>query len=586
MLRIILTILLLQLTLDNSFSQTKIASLDISGNDFFSASEIQNLMVSKKDGNFREEQFRLDLKTIRDKYKSAGFLFAKFTQDETRFTDDSSFVDIKLRIDEGKKVLVGKIDIQGNTSLTKEKLLKGFVTKPGENLNDNALNEDISNLLKEYESAGLPFAKVSVKEISLYDDNGTDKIKIELAVTENSKVKIEQVKIIGNESTQDYVILRELKLNENKTINSQSLRQFKERLDRLNIFEYVSDPKIYSLKNSKESGLLIEVKEGNTNTFDGIIGYNPPSGDQSGYITGLVNVSFRNLFGTARKLEAKYLQEVRETQELAFGYTEPYLFGLPLNIDLGFLQRIQDTAYTKRNFDLKGDIVFSDKFTMSAIGAYERVIPSDVLNSSFRISDSQILASGVEIKYDTRDNIFIPQSGFLYRSYITYGNKSIFNIGQFQTTGVDDNFVIEKYFIELDNYFSFVPRQTNVIRLYGGIVSSDLLEDSDFFRIGGNRFLRGYRYDQFLASKFATYNIEPRYSISRKGFLFAFLDGGYYFKPYDQINNYAEQSGFLYGYGIGIRLETGLGLIGVSYALGKDNGFLEGLLTFGLINDF
>ena len=71
-----------------------------------------------------------------------------------------------------------------------------------------------------------------------------------------------------------------------------------------------------------------------------------------------------------------------------------------------------------------------------------------------------------------------------------------------------------------------------------------------------------------------------------KVFSLVFFDAGYYFRPFDQINNYPEQSGFLYGYGVGIRLETGLGLIGVSYALNKESSFLDGLINFGLINDF
>jgi outer membrane protein insertion porin family len=163
---------------------------------------------------------------------------------------------------------------------------------------------------------------------------------------------------------------------------------------------------------------------------------------------------------------------------------------------------------------------------------------------------------------------------------------SIFNASQLQNLGYSENYSIQRYFLEFDFYFSFLNRQTNLIKLYGGEVRSDKLEDADYFRIGGSKFIRGYRNEQFLASRIASGNIEPRYSISRKGFIFTFFDAGYYFRPFDAINNYPEQSGFLYGYGLGIRLESGLGIIGVSYALGKGDGFLDGKINFGLINDF
>jgi len=585
--KILFTILFLLTVSKISFPQTKIASISFSGNNFLSAYDLLNLMVSKKDGDFKEQQFFIDLKTIRDKYKSSGYLFAKFTEDKTFFSNDSSFVDIVLKIDEGKKVIVGKIDINGNSTFSDDYIWNKFETRVGDNLNDNVLNEDIKDLLKDYESRDLPFAKVIVKDISVYKDKGADKIKIDLLISENSKVNVEQVKIKGNETTKDYVIFRELKLVKNKTISSLSLQQMKERLDRLNIFETVADPKIYSLKNKNESGLLIEVREGNTNTFDGILGYNPPQGtDDNGYFTGLVNVSFRNLFGTGRKLEAKYQQEVKETQELEFKYFEPYFFNLPFNINFGFLQRIQDTTYTRRNLDFKGDFLFTDKFTISILGGYDRIIPSDIATPTFIIADSRIFLSGLELKFDSRDNIFVPSKGFLYRTYYSYGNKKIFNINQLQNLGYSESFSIQKYYLNLDFYFSFFKRQTNLLKLFGGEVRSDKLEDADFFRIGGNKFIRGYRNEQFLASRLAAINLELRYSISRKGFLFGFFDSGYYFRPADLINNYPEQSGFLYGYGFGIRLETGLGIIGVSYALGKDDGILDGKINFGLINDF
>ena len=574
-----------------TYSQTKVISIDISGNSFLSNSDILNMMVTKKDGNFSPDQFRTDLKTIRDRYKSAGYLYAKFAEEKIDYGEDSAYVDIVLKIDEGKKVVIGKIDIKGNNKISDEKILNNFGTKTGEPLYDVTLNNDILELLNSYEKINLPFAKVSISDISIYKEGDEDKLKIELNITENSEVIIEQVKIRGNESTNEDVIIRELKLDKNKTINSESLQEMKERLDRLKIFSSVSDLKIYSLKNTgdkkNQSGLLIEVVEGNTNTFDGVLGYVPPAGtDDAGYLTGYVNVSFRNLFGSGRKLEATYEQLVQETQELSFRYFEPYIFGLPLNAELQFLQRIQDTTYTRRYIDLKADFPFSDELTVSGIAGFERVIPSDNINVNLVLADSRTLSLGTEIKFDNRDNVYVPTKGFEFKTFYSYGSKEIYNIERLQALGYSQFYSVQKYSGQMDYYFSFVDRQSNLLRLFAGEINSEKIEDADFFRIGGSKFIRGYRIDQFLASRLALASLEARFSISRKGFLFGFYDTGYYLKPSDEINNFTEQSGVLYGYGIGIRLETGLGLMGVSYALGKDNDLLDGILNFGLINDF
>jgi len=545
------------------------------------------MMILKKGGDFSDKQTGEDIRTIRSKYKNEGFLLANIKEGTRIFNSDSTSVELNIEVKEGSRVTIGKIIIEGNEKISTEEILSNFETKLGDILRDNALNNDILELLNIYEKRGLPFAKVVIKDVSLYEDAGKEKLNIELAISENSKVEIDQIKIKGNDETNDNVILREVKLPKDKTVNIEFLSNLKRRLERLNIFESVEDPKIYSLKDKNKSGLLIQVKEGNTNTFDGILGYVPPANEnENGYLTGLVNVSFRNLFGTGRKIEAKYQAEVRSTQELQFNFTEPFVFGYPVYANLGFLQRIQDTTYTRRKFDLKADFLFSDNFTVSGLAGYERIIPTDSSKYYFKIADSQTFLTGLELKYDSRDNIYSPNRGILYTTSYSYGTKRIFNIQDLQGLGYQENFIVQKYSMDVEFYLSFLRRQSLLLRGFAGEVRSDKLEDADFFRIGGNKYIRGYRSEQFLASRLAAGTFEPRYLVSRKSFLFGFYDFGYYFKPEDLANNISEQSGFLFGYGFGIRLESQLGIIGVSYGLGKGDSFLDGKITFGLINSF
>ena len=97
---------------------------------------------------------------------------------------------------------------------------------------------------------------------------------------------------------------------------------------------------------------IIEVKEKNTNNFDGIIGYIPPGkNENTGYITGLVNISLRNLFGTGRAAAIKWNKYNRDSQELDLKYLEPWLLSYPLNINLELYQRVQDTTYVQRKLE-------------------------------------------------------------------------------------------------------------------------------------------------------------------------------------------------------------------------------------------
>jgi len=575
-----LLILIFLFFVSSSYSQSVVNSVSFSGNNFFSSMELSKSMTTKKDMPFNPAQFNADLISIRAKYKEAGFLLSKISDYKINFSDDSTTADISIQISEGEKVLIGRIDISGNKEVSTSQIVSMFETKTGEVLDEARLNNDIKEILNFYEKKGLPFTGAAIKDISIYYSGETPRILISINITEGTKTQIDEIRIKGNEITEPYVITREIGITEGQNINTEQLENIRRRLDNLAIFENVETPKIYEIKNSQKTGLLIEVKEGNNNTFDGVIGYvPPPSEEESGYFTGLVNVNFKNIFGTGRRLDAKWMQETKATQELEFKYMEPFVLGFPVNFNLGFLQRIQDSTYTKRKLEFKGDLKFTDNISGSLIFGLESIIPSSDSNVVFVTSDSRTLYAGSEIKYDSRDNIYNPSKGIGIKFNYTYGNKTIFS-------GIGESFNIQKYSSELDFFFTVFKRQTTFIRLSAAEVNSDKLEDADLIRVGGMRNIRGYRDEQFLAERFIYENFEPRFIIGRRSFLFLFFDAGYYFREADALNNIPVQEQFIYGYGLGLQIETGIGIIGVSYGLGKGDSFLDGKIHFGLINNF
>jgi len=122
--------------------------------------------------------------------------------------------------------------------------------------------------------------------------------------------------------------------------------------------------------------------------------------------------------------------------------------------------------------------------------------------------------------------------------------------------------------------------------LHGKELQGPLLEISDLFRLGGTNSLRGYRENQFLGSRIFWSNTEYRLLLTQRTFAFLFFDTGYYLRKGDELLKVEENSAFKIGYGLGINLETGLGILAVSYALAKGETFSEGKIHFGLVNEF
>ena len=61
-----------------------------------------------------------------------------------------------------------------------------------------------------------------------------------------------------------------------------------------------------------------------------------------------------------------------------------------------------------------------------------------------------------------------------------------------------------------------------------------------------------------------------------------FNDWGYY----SEKNKTSLKEEFLIGYGIGIRFDTPLGILGIDYGLGKGDTFSTAKVHFGIINTF
>ncbi len=573
----------------DSLFKTTIAKITFNGNEYYSVNQLLSMIVSKQGAEFIKEQFELDIKNIISNYQNEGFLNCSITNIEKSYNFDSSSVNIAISLQEGQQVLIGEILINGNKSFSAKELKDLMFTKTGKVLDAVALNRDIEQILTKYEEKGFTFASISVKEISSYNDKGTQKLRIVIGIEENEKIKIDDVVIEGNTTTKKKVILREIRLSDNNIVTKDNILDIRRTLENTGYFENVELPKIYKYKNS--TVLLIKVNEGNTNTFDGIIGYVPPSqNEDKGYFTGLVNLSLKNLFGTGRRIDAKWQKDAASTQELELKYLEPWVLGYPVNANIGFLQRIQDSTYIRRNVSFKADALITRSFSTSLLAYFERVIPtlSDQQQNTYTYSvfDSRLVSTGVEIRFDSRDYVYNPSRGILCKTSYLIGQKIIYNASSFPNLDVPRDFTVHKGTADIDFYYSFFKRQTSLISLHGVEIRSPKFENADFFRLGGSKTVRGYREEQFLASRAAWANFEIRYSLTRKTFASLFYDAGYYKKPLDEITLAPEQKGFIFGYGLGIRIETPLGIFGVSYALSKGDSMLEGKVHFGLINDF
>lgn len=539
---------------------------------------------------------------VLDAASTQGFAFARIDSVSWRWSSDSASVIATVFVVEGPLVLVGEITFAGSAGLSEEILRGEMDTQPGAVFRDAALNGDLRRFVAMHDAAGYPFAEARVEDVSLREQSdatsnipaasniptnpeapGTDEhtprdilADVSIVISEGPLFFIDEITVEGNDLTDADVIARETRFGEHERYDPEKMSDIRRRLERLQFFSRVDEPQLY-LRDTV-GGVLLRVAEGSTNQFDGVVGYQPPRGsEERGSVTGLVNLSLRNIFGTGRRLDARWERATSEISELELHYLEPWIAGLPVNIAAGLQQRQQDSAYVRRSLDGAVTFLWSSDLQLTASVQQTSVIPSE---GSTGIARSSTLAGGLELRIDTRDDVYNPREGITLRNSYSGGNKRSSGPAGDVTSAIQRLELDAAYFLEL------LPRSVLAASLHGRELRGGDLDASDLYRLGGANSLRGYREEQFSGTRLGWSSIELRYSLGRRTFAFAFFDFGYIEQSPDPARHRPAFSALRSGYGIGGRLETGLGIIGVSYALGEGDSIAEGKIHFGLINAF
>ena len=570
-----------------SFAQ-KVDRIEINKNSFFSDDEIKKWAGLNEGQNYFSGILDTSLSRISTNLISNGYFNFIFEGSQFELTSDSQKVSLLLNVDEGKPTYVKELFFKASDSVNIDDFISSLNYLKGEIFNRYEIETSISSLLTDFENRGFPFAAVKIQSVHFYDDSVSNDhyADIYLALDEGKQSRIDKIEVNGNTSTKDYVITRELRIEEGEEYSQQKIENLPRRLNKLRYFDPVPVPQFY-IDSQNNGVLLVNVKERNTNNFDGVIGYVPAAKDnESGYVTGLVNVTLRNIFGTGRAAAIRWQKLTRESQELELKYLEPWLFGYPFNLNAELFQRIQDTTYVQRRLGGALEFLATEDISASAFISTEEIIPTERTIPVFTVYNSSSLTTGLALRIDFRNDPIASTSGFLFETSYSFTNKEINGPEEYVTPETETDINLQRVTIGFGAFYEIFSRNVIAVNLNGKELSGPFFEQSDLWRFGGTRTVRGYREEQFLASRIAWANLEYRLMITQRSYAFIFFDSGYYFLEADPDRGIAQSEDYIFGYGLGITVETAIGLLGVSFALAQGDSFSEGKIHFGIINEF
>lgn len=439
-------------------------------------------------------------------------------------------------------------------------------------------------LLNYYENSGYPFASLSLQQIVL-DSNS---VEASLQVKPNQKILFDTIQVIGSAQLSQKYIQSYLNTKSGFNYNEKSIKQIESRLRELPFLQMLKPTEI-DFSNEKAIIRIFADKK-DASQFDGIVGLQQNALTGKNQLVGNLKLNLQNAFKRGEQLNFNYQGLAQQSQLLDVKAVVPHLFSTDFGIAPSLYLYKQDTSFlnldTKLGFNylLKGNNSFqffveSRSTRLSSVQAYQNA------TSLPPILDANTTFYGLGLNLENLDYRFNPQKGYSIEANVAVGNKKIKQnaaIPQALYQTIPANSTSYRWFSHV-NYYSLLSKQlVAAFSNQTGILSSKNVLANEVFRLGGQKSLRGFNELSLLATAYTYANVELRYLLEQNSFLFLFYNHGYLRYEKSQL----KSTDFPLGFGAGINFETNLGILSISYALGKQQNnplnLRQGKIHFGI----
>ena len=357
--------------------KVQVASISFIGNEQMSERSLKRQMKNTKErwflsfitgrGTYKPFAYEQDAEALESFYRDRGYIAAQVGQPELEYEDvsedgKSRGVHLRIPVSEGERHRVGTVAFDGQEVVLTSALERIFANvEPGEYYSDQVVR-DAFTVAREaygsigyYEQTGYPDPVLRTEEnagglpIRIEGDPVVD---ITFRFQEGEQYFINRITFVGNDTTHDEVIRREIGLVERGVFNTEALKYSVRRINQLGYFEPLEENDAIEIEKrpgfDNEVDLTLRLVEANLNQLS----FGAGASQFDGFF---LQLSFQtsNFLGRGETLILS-LQNGDRIKNYTIGFTEPYLFGKPITGGLNLFRR---------------DIRFINQFTQSSLGA-------------------------------------------------------------------------------------------------------------------------------------------------------------------------------------------------------------------------
>ncbi|HEX5234076.1 MAG TPA: outer membrane protein assembly factor BamA [Silvibacterium sp.] len=349
---------------------------------------LENLLPRVYDASKLEE----DSERVRQAYRDRGYFRASVGDPQTHLRNEGGLslftfrprkgkrIDITMPIDEGGRYRLAGITFTGNKAVNNVKALRAqFSQKDGAWFNGTLFGKGLQNLQKAYGSLGyINFVAVPTPTI----DEAKKTVTWNVDIDEGKPFYVSRIEFQGNTVTRDFVIRRELALQEGQIYNSKLWELSIQRLNQLEYFNPLRVEEDSETHQNAENGtvdLLLKVTEKGKNS----IGLNGGVSGLGGSFLG-INYQTNNFLGLGETLTLQG-NVGNVSRQLRFGFNEPYFRNRPLNLGFQVFNSKYDYNATKNYKLAGGNPANLSAATQSLLQKYDQTSTGFTVSASYPI---------------------------------------------------------------------------------------------------------------------------------------------------------------------------------------------------------
>ncbi|WP_336294400.1 outer membrane protein assembly factor BamA [Bartonella sp. CB169] len=334
--------------------KTKISNIIFKGNHAFGSHRLRDVISTKPSGLstlllggdiYSKERLAADEESLRRFYYNRGFADFRIVSSGATFDEATNAYKVYFVLDEGVRYKISDIQVESDISgIDLQSVKRMLKTQSGDVYSAENIEQSVAIINNKVANSGYAFVKVEPRGNR---DLENHTISILYNIAPGPRAYIQRIEVRGNERTRDYVIRREIDLNEGDAYNQTLIQRAKRRLESLGFFKAVNISMVPT-DQSDQVILVIDVVEAPTGDLSFSGGYT--TGGTSPGMSLEVSVTEHSLGGRGQYFRLGLGAGQEKSRNYNLSFVDPYFLGYHLSSGVSLFRKTYraDNAYDVR----------------------------------------------------------------------------------------------------------------------------------------------------------------------------------------------------------------------------------------------